>query len=99
MQKTGEWKLKRGIDPALVAQIQGAVPATTSIPVASLVPSDLETFSAYAAKICGSGKADYAALGQFIITQGVVGGNVANVPVAELPALAEKLKAQFGVEF
>lgn len=45
LKKTGEWKLKRGVDPALVTQILNAAPVSTQEPAQTQTPAPDNPFT------------------------------------------------------
>jgi hypothetical protein len=100
----GKWKLKRGADPKLIAQVQAAAPPVgqpvTGLPgVADVspVPNTVETFMAYAAKIDAAGAGSYVEIQAHLADQGIA--NIIQVPEEKIGEVANGLKEKFGVAF
>jgi hypothetical protein len=96
----GKWKLKRGADPKLIAQVQAAQPVELPGPAAIVpeaIPATVETFMAYAAKIDAAGAGSYVEIQAHLAAQGIA--NIIQVPEEKIPEVAESLRAKFGTAF
>ena len=64
---------------------------------ATLVPHDLQSFTAYAAKTVTEHKSNYPQIQEWLASLSIT--NITSVPQEDIPGLAEQMKEAFGCEF